>query len=235
MTLLLLACATSTESASTDPAPVPVLDTQVELQDTGPDVSYNGPAYEPCVSDAQCGPGSACTYVPGYAGQYCAPPCDQPQDCDLDGTLTFETVCLDNGRCARACEDSCPEELTCQSVGELELCAGEPFGQAGMYGTCSHPNVDGTDCPLESSCFGGDYVGTEQGVCLPWCDDGGCPAAPDDTEGVTPICYDVGLDHPVCPLLCVADAHCPEGQTCLDLGFAGICAPEGAEVPDYDI
>ena len=104
-----------------------------------------------------------------------------------------------------------------------------------MYGTCSHPNVEGTDCPLGSSCFGGDYVGTDRGVCLPWCDDGSCPMAPEDTVGVSPICYDVGLDHPVCPLLCIDEAQCPEGQECLDLGFTGLCAPEGAQVPDYDL
>jgi len=210
--------------------PPPVEDTSVDWE-----VSYNGPAYEPCVSDAQCGPGSACDRVPGYAGSFCSPPCDIDGDgaeCDLDGTLAFDTTCLDNGRCARFCEDSCPETLDCQDVEDQELCAGEPFGGAGPYGTCSHPNVEGTDCPPESSCFGGDYVGTDSGVCLPWCDDGSCPGAPEGTRNVSTLCYDVGLDHPMCLLLCtVGDSDCPEGQGCLDLGIAGLCAPEGAESP----
>lgn len=211
--------------------------------DTDWPVSYNGPAYEPCVSDAQCGPGSACDRVPGFAGSYCALPCEADGDgleCDLDGTLTFDTTCLSNGRCARLCEgesddtagDSCPDTLACQAFGGMELCAGEPFGTSGNYGTCSHPNVSGTDCPPESSCFGGDYVGTDSGVCLPWCDLDACPTPPDGTSNVTPICYDVGFEHPLCPLLCtVGNSSCPEGQECLDLGFAGICAPEGSESP----
>ena len=232
MLFLFLACADSGLDANfvDDGSPPPVEDTSVEWE-----VSYNGPAYEPCVSDAQCGPGSACDRVPGYSGSYCAPACDpagEGVECDLDGTLEFDTLCLSSGRCARFCEGSCPETLECQDVQDDELCAGEPFGTAGNYGTCSHPNVAGTDCPPESDCFGGDYVGTESGVCLPWCDDGSCPGAPEGTEGVTTLCYDVGFEHPMCLLLCqVGDSTCPEGQGCLDLGVAGLCAPEGAESP----
>jgi hypothetical protein len=242
MILLLLACSgdpespTETADSSTD---TQVQDTQV--YDTGPPVSYNGPAYEPCVSDAQCGPGSACDQVPGFAGSYCAPPCDGDGDgseCDLDGTLGIETLCLDNGRCAQVCSDDptvCPTTLECQELNSLDesLCAGEPFGQAGPYGTCTHPNVAGTDCPPESDCFGGDYIGVDEGSCLPWCDDGSCPGAPDGVEGASPLCYDAGLEHPVCVLLCTPDESiCPDGQECLNLySNVGLCVPEGGTSP----
>jgi hypothetical protein len=208
-------------------------------RDSGLQVSYNGPAYEPCVSDAQCGPGSECTTVPGYAGHYCGLPCDPGGDaaeCDLDGTLDFGTVCLETGRCARECGEptNCPETLDCQQVeaDTLGLCAGESYGGAGFYGICTHPNVEGTDCPEESSCFGGDYIGIDDGICLPWCDDYTCPEPPADSDGTSPICYDIGLDHPMCILLCIpGSSECPRAQECLDLGGFGLCVPEGAESP----
>ncbi|MCB9765950.1 MAG: hypothetical protein H6739_39615 [Alphaproteobacteria bacterium] len=229
---LVLAC---TPASEPDPDPDPVVDTAPADDGYLP---WMGSAYVPCVSDAECDAGAACTTVPGFGGLYCAPPCDplEPADpaCDLDGALPFETQCMTNGRCARACgePDSCPEALDCMPEPPedgLSLCAGEPYGSAGFYGTCSHPNVDGTDCPEASSCFGGDYLGIDEGACLPWCDDGSCPPPPAGTSGVTTICYDVGLDHPSCALLCVPDdSTCPIGQTCFDLGFTGLCAPEGA-------
>ena len=53
-------------------------------------------------------------------------------------------------------------------------------------------------------------------------------------DGVTaaPLCYDVGLEHPVCALICIPDSSvCPDSQSCLDLGSIGLCAPEGTELP----
>jgi hypothetical protein len=213
------------------------------LADTGDQptaqITGSSTAYSPCVTDASCDPGEACTTVPGFASPYCAPACDpesapaaQLQACDrLEGVAT---TCLSTGRCARECgdPDSCPDALACQpeaSVGPV--CAGEELGQAGFYGTCTHPMTEGPDCPAESSCFGGSLLGIDNGVCLPWCDSGACPEIPEDVRGATPLCYDVrsyGFDHPMCVLLCVpASAECPDGQTCLDYGGVGICAPEG--------
>lgn len=223
---------------------------------TGPSSSYVGPAYEPCVTEAECDPGSACTTLSGFTGHYCAPACDPAGtgfECQVEG-LDFDTTCQANGRCARTCAedhvatntdegpdrspaDDCPEGLECQQTDEAEFhCSGEPSGQAGFYGICGHPNVDGTDCPAESTCFGGSYIGIEDlGICLPWCDDNTCEPPPEGTSGATPYCYEAGLDHPVCLLLCApgGDSICPQGQECLDLGYGGLglCAPDGTELP----
>ncbi|MCB9744151.1 MAG: hypothetical protein H6741_16260 [Alphaproteobacteria bacterium] len=233
--LALFACQTAPPETTGDAAD----DSVVSTLDSEPAVSlqpYEGPAYAPCVTDAQCDAGSACASVPGYAGLYCAPPCEPGDDaaCALPG-LDFETTCLSNGRCARACgePDSCPESLECSAepvADELTLCAGGEYGTSGYYGTCSHPLVDGPDCPLESTCFGGDYIGVDEGACLPWCTTGECPSPPDDASGVSPLCYDGELDYPICVLLCVPDASdCPGDQECFSLGSVGICAPPGAE------
>lgn len=237
--LSLFACAPAPEHVDWPPPAQPDGVATDSDADSGLGVSYNGPAYEPCVSDAECGPGSDCTNVPGFAGSYCALPCDPAgtgAECDLDGTLDFGTTCLDHGRCARECGDpaACPDTLDCQAIAEpaASLCAGEPYGGAGFYGICTHPNVDGTDCPEESSCFGGDYIGIDDGICLPWCDDLTCPAAPDDSSATSPLCYDIGYDHPLCVLLCVpSSSECPTDQECLDLGGFGLCVPYGAESP----
>jgi hypothetical protein len=220
--------------------------------------SYAGPDYGACVSDAQCEPGSWCTPVPGHAQSYCAPPCDPAgdgADCGDPAALGFQPVCLENGRCAQGCDegalaaeaqdgnlvaaagDACPTGLECVLAAvdedtEQPLCAGAKGGGSGFYGLCTHPNVDGSDCPDASSCFGGSYLGIEDGVCLPWCDDGSCAPVPD---GVTasPLCYDVGLEHPMCVLLCVPDdSVCPDAQFCYDFGSVGICVPDGSVI-DY--
>ncbi len=206
-----------------------------------PPADYDGPAYTECVTDAQCDPGSACTTVPGHGGLYCAPPCDPDGDgseCALQGKA-YETMCLDNGRCARACldNDPCPDTVGCFEVVEYEteLCAGEEAGGAGYYGVCSHPNIPGPDCPPETECLGGSFVGTDEaGICLPWCDDGSCPTPPAGTENVSTLCYDIGFEHPLCALLCTPGASvCPVLEFCLDTGFGvGVCAPDGAEIPD---
>ncbi len=259
--VLLAACAAP---VADDPSPPAPDDDDVANDDDSasddddatplPPQPYAGPAYTPCVSDAQCDPGSACTTVPGYGGSFCAPPCEAGGDgaeCALLG-LPYGTQCLPSGRCARACADgeavvpdqedpptdvapppdACPDPITCRDVDGAPLCAGQPSGQAGYYGTCSHPMIEGTDCPIDSACYGGSFIGTEDaGVCLPHCDDGLCPAPVDATQ-VTTICYDIGFDHPVCALLCtVGVSECPWGQFCFDVGFTGICAPEGAENP----
>ena len=210
--------------------------------DTGDAACYpfGTQAYQTCTTEAECDPGSACTTVPGYDGAYCAPPCDPEGDaseCDPDGAFDVDLYCTSAGRCARGCgePDTCPEDLDCQEVGELgdaAVCAGGLSGTSGNYGLCSHPNEAGTDCPPETSCFGGDFIGIDSGVCLPWCDDGSCPTAPDGTELVTPYCYEAGLDHPVCFLLCNEGATCPEAQECLAITDSiGLCAPEGTEIP----
>ena len=220
--------------------------------------SYAGPDYGTCVSDAQCDPGSWCTQVPGYAQAYCAPPCDPQGDgseCGDAGDLGFATVCLESGRCAQACDaqsvatpaddgslvaaatDECPANLECvvaavSDDSEQPICAGVRGGGSGFYGACSHPNVDGSDCPDASSCFGGSYLGIDSGVCLPWCDDGVCSPVPDGVTA-TPLCYDVGLAHPMCVLLCAVDESvCPDQQFCYDFGSFGICVPDGS-VLDY--
>ena len=201
-------------------------------------------AYSACVTDAQCDPGSACTTLPGYGGSYCAPPCDPEGDgseCDPDGLLDVDTVCTEGGRCARACgePDSCPEGLDCQlmdedsELGGMSLCAGEPSGQAGHYGVCTHPQAAGIDCPEDSMCFGGEFLGIDEGICLPYCHDGTCQAAPDEAYGVTGYCIDGYLEEPVCVLLCYDGSTCPERQECVEIySGIGLCAPEGTEVPD---
>ncbi len=244
---LLVACAPEPDEP---PPPPPAADDDdsgeavIDDDDATDPLPYVGPAYDPCVADAQCDPGSACTTVPGYDGLYCAPPCDPAGDgseCALLG-LPYDTMCLANGRCARACDDeaACPDSVACAAVtvgdAETDLCAGEPSGVAGFYGICTHPNVDGLDCPEETQCLGGALVGTDElGICLPWCDDGTCPTPPAETVAASPLCYDIGFDHPLCVLLCPLDGsgECPYDQFCLNTGFGvGICAPEGAEVPD---
>ncbi len=237
--VLITACGPEPEHVTWPPPPLPQGADSGTVADSAPPQSYAGPAYQPCVSPAQCDPGSDCTHVPGFAGTFCSPPCDGQGDgseCALDGSLDFDTVCLDHGRCARTCgdPDTCPETLECQAVGDpaTDLCAGEPFGAAGFYGVCTHPNIDGADCPEESSCFGGDYIGIETGICLPWCDDLTCPAAPEDSSGTSPLCYDIGFDHPLCVLLCIpGSSECPTSQECLDLGGFGLCVPPGAKSP----
>jgi len=228
--------------------------------DTGaPGVSYVGPDYQACVTDAQCEPGSGCLTVPGHMESYCAPPCDPTGDgaeCDLTGTgdMGFPTTCLRTGRCAQACaedavaapgsdgislvrdpDDACPDGLECTQVeatdGTAPLCAGPQAGGSGYYGICSHPNVDGGDCPEQTSCFGGSYIGLDIGICLPWCDDGSCPASPAGVSAA-PLCYDAGLEHPVCALICIFDSSsCPDGQFCQSVGSVGLCIPDGAELP----
>lgn len=211
-------------------------------EDTLPDDQWDAfsRAYQTCVTEADCDAGSACTEVSGYGTAYCAPACDPEGDaseCDPEGLLGAETWCSSSGRCVRACEDdtgtdTCPEDLACQDDEgwPAPVCAGEEAGKAGYYGTCTHPMVEGIDCPPESSCFGGDIIGVETGVCLPWCDDGLCEPVPDSVSGVSPVCYDVGLDHPVCALICVPDSStCPEGQACSQVSSSlGLCIPEGA-------
>lgn len=256
ITLLLVGCAAPVSDEPVPPgiAPVDDDDSAAAADDDDAAPMYDGPAYRPCVSDAQCDPGSACTTVPGYGGTFCAPPCDPGGDsseCALPG-LPYATTCLASGRCGRACDPdeqivpdrfngpkepppsdhACPDPLTCRDVDGDALCAGAPSGQAGYYGTCSHPMVEGSDCPTESACYGGSFIGTDEaGICLPHCDSGLCPV-PDNASGVSTICYDIGFDHPVCALLCDPNSSvCPAGQFCFDIGFAGICAPEGAENP----
>jgi hypothetical protein len=254
--VLLAGCAASTSDEVVDEPAFDdddATDTLLDDDDATP-YSYVGPAYESCVSHAQCDPGSACEAIPGYGGTFCSPPCDPDGDgdeCALEG-LPYGTSCLPNGRCARECaddedivpddlgwldgtpdvEDGCPEPLTCRDVAGEALCAGSPSGQSGFYGTCSHPMVEGADCPTTSACYGGSFIGTDEaGICLPHCDDGLCPTPANATD-VSTICYDIGFDHPVCALLCtVGVSECPFGQFCFDIGFAGICAPEGAENP----
>ncbi|MCB9780179.1 MAG: hypothetical protein H6742_16550 [Alphaproteobacteria bacterium] len=226
--------------------------------------SYVGPDYAPCISDGQCEPGSACTEVPGHATRYCAPPCTPGGDgseCDLTdgGDMGFDTVCLSNGRCARTCSedqvasegdspgvlvpadgDECPSTLECRATGDDGddggsgfLCAGPDRGSSGPYGMCTHPQMDGPDCPDQHSCYGGGYIGLDVGVCLPWCDTGACPTVPDGTSA-SPLCYDIGLDHPVCALICIPGAStCPVEQECVTIySSIGLCLPEGAEIPD---
>ncbi len=211
--------------------------------DEGPDAdSWDtlARAYQSCVTEADCDAGSACTEVQGYGAAYCAPACDPAGDgseCDPDGALGAETFCSDAGRCVRACADdegtdTCPDALACQEADAFPspVCAGEEAGSAGYYGTCTHPMIEGPDCPESSSCFGGALIGVETGVCLPWCDDGLCEPVPDSAVGVSPFCYDVGLEHPVCALICSPDGStCPSGQACtLVTSSLGLCIPEGA-------
>lgn len=216
---------------------------------------YDGPAYRSCVSDAQCRAGDACTTVPGYSGRFCAPACDPVGDgaeCELLG-LPFDTMCLESGRCARSCGSSelpgsinqegdedytlCPSTVGCQNVEGTRMCAGDTFGQAGLYGTCAHPLADGTDCPEMTTCVGGAVIGTDElGICLPWCDDGSCPTPPSDAFNTTTICYDIFLEHPMCALLCdFSDplTTCPLGQECQEFFGYGLCAPPGAQPPDF--
>ncbi|GEM_PF-1424957 len=210
-----------------------------EPPDTGDEaVSYAGPSYAPCTNDAECAPGDACTTVSGYAGQYCAPPCDPAGDgdeCQLEG-LPFDTECLDNARCAQVCDGTddggCHEDLSCAGYEDLELCVGEAAGTSGLYGTCNHPNTSGPDCPEGTTCFGGDYLSVDAGVCLPYCEDYTCPDPEGNVDG-SPYCYDIGLDYPVCFLFCTPDATtCPDTQECFDTGYGvGICAPPGVESP----
>lgn len=193
-------------------------------------------AFSACVTEADCDPGSACTTVQGYGGAYCAPACEPGGDgdeCDSEGVLGVDTFCSTAGRCVRACgePDSCPDALDCQDAAAFPapVCAGEVAGVAGYYGTCTHPMTDGPDCPESSSCFGGALIGVEDGVCLPWCDDGTCEPVPETAVGVSPVCYDVGLEHPVCALICSpGSSTCPPAQECTDLGGLGLCVPEGA-------
>lgn len=228
--------------ADDDDATEALVDDDDATEAPTPPADYAGPAYLECVTEAQCDPGSACTTVPGHGGLYCAPACDPLGDgseCQLQGKA-FDTMCLDNGRCARTCldEDPCPETVGCVEVEAVEeqLCAGEESGGAGFYGVCTHPNIPGPDCPPETECLGGAFVGTDDaGVCLPWCDDGSCPTPPAGTVNVNTLCYDIGFEHPLCVLICqpTGGSVCPMLEFCLDTGFGvGICAPDGAEVPD---
>lgn len=237
---LIVAVACRGTGSSDGAAPAAWVPPVADAVDTGaaPPVGAAPRDYASCLAESDCAPGQACTSVPGFVGRYCADACDPslPAEaaaaaCDAPGAPG--AVCLETGRCARTCgdPDSCAPGLDCQVLeGGAAVCAGDEAGGAGFFGTCTHPNEDGPDCPPASSCFGGSLIGVEDGVCLPWCDDGTCPPAPDDTEGTAGLCYDVGLDHPVCALVCSPGASvCPGGQVCLDLGFIGLCAPEGAD------
>ncbi len=232
--LLALACqtGTTTSAGGVTPDALAQVDTGEAI---GSGYSFSDRAYEVCVSDASCDAGASCRAVPGHATSYCAPPCDPDGDGSECGVDDVAGVCTTAGWCARSCgdPDTCPDDLACADVDALgPVCAGEELGTAGYYGTCTHPQLDGPDCPPSSSCYGGDLLGIEDGVCLPWCDDNVCQPVPEDTQGVTPICYDVGLDHPVCALLCRPDdSTCPTGQECRDLGFTGLCIPEGSSLP----
>lgn len=261
LSLLLLAC-DPTASSPLDTAGVPSGDGgETTLADGGSSSStqsYTGPDYQRCIGDAQCEAGSACVEVPGHANLYCAPPCDpggDGQECQLGEELElgFETRCLDTGRCARTCPeedaategdkpgslvraegDECPQELECVASQDDFLCAGPARGTAGPYGLCTHPQMDGPDCPELHSCYGGSYIGLDVGVCLPWCDTGECPSAPAGTVA-SPLCYDIGLEHPVCALICIPDSGtCPEDQECIQVySSIGLCLPEGSQIPDF--
>lgn len=239
--VFMVACSPTSGTRGDGLPPAPATTDGADTGTTGESQwSFTGRAYQTCISDAECDPGSACTSVPGHATSYCAPACTpDPETPDAPNaacaTDTAEGVCLSTGRCAQSCAevDRCDPALACADVdGVGPICAGEEGGTSGYYGTCSHPQLEGADCPPSSSCYGGELLGIEDGICLPWCDDNVCQPVPDGTEGVTPICYDVGLDHPVCALLCtVDDSVCPDDQACLDLGFIGLCAPDGTTVP----
>jgi hypothetical protein len=250
----LLAALTGGCAPESDPSEAPIDEPASEAPVDEEPTPYDGPAYRACVSDAQCRAGDACTTVPGYAGSFCAPACDPGGDgseCALED-LPFGTRCLESGRCARGCHSSelpgsvnpdgdedyrlCPSTVGCQNVDGERLCAGETFGQAGYYGTCTHPLMDGTDCPPASTCVGGAVIGTgDVGICLPWCDDGSCPPPPGQAFNTTTICYDILLDHPMCGLLCDTTSDlttCPDsGQECQEFYGYGLCAPPGAQVP----
>jgi hypothetical protein len=240
ITLLLALACNPTTTGGSGAAPGTLAVDATDSGAVGDDWSFTGQAYQACLADAECDPGSACTAVPGHATSYCAPACTPDPDAPealspACATDTAEGVCLPTGRCAQSCaeSDTCADELACADVEDVgEVCAGEQGGAAGYYGTCTHPQLDGPDCPPSSSCYGGELLGIEDGICLPWCDDNICQPIPDGTEGVTPLCYDVGLDHPVCALLCqVGDSVCPAEQECMDLGPVGLCAPVGTTVP----
>jgi len=255
LAVLLIGCSTPSvapapdDDDSAEPTPTP----EPTPEPTPVPVAYAGPSYLPCVTDAQCDPGDACTSLPGFSGDYCAPACDPAGDgaeCDRF-ELPFATSCMPNGRCGRACgadevlgEPSqegaddyalCPASVYCQEVDEQPMCAGDSFGQAGNYGVCYHPFLDGPDCPQGTQCLGGDLVGLDDvGLCLPECPAQTCPAPPSYTVNATPICYDVGYEVPLCALLCQAsleDTVCPDGTVCNEFFGFGICSPEGTESP----
>lgn len=232
--LLALACSPDPATTPAGIAPEALVETDTGTE-SGSGFSFSERAYETCIADSDCDAGASCRSVSGHATAYCAPACDPAGDGSECGVGDMKGVCAATGWCARSCgdPDTCPDDLACAEVDDLgAVCAGEELGTAGYYGTCTHPQVEGPDCPEQSSCYGGDLLGIEDGVCLPWCDDNVCQPIPDDTQGVTPFCYDVGLDHPVCALLCqVEDSVCPTGQECMDLGFTGLCIPEGSDLP----
>lgn len=238
---LLLAIACTTPEAPDAPPDLSGLTPPVSETESDPEpVSYSGPSYTPCVTDASCEPGEACTTVDGYDASYCAPPCDPAgagDECAPDGAVDYDTWCLPQGRCARSCDGGCPDDMACVSDDTGlpgEVCAGEPSGTSGYYGLCSHPNVDGTDCPDGSACYGGEYVNSDWGVCLPYCPDSSCPDSAEDGVTGTPICYDVGLELPVCALVCIPSVStCPSDQVCYELySNLGICAPADAYYED---
>ena len=230
MRWILLFCLVSCTSTSDDADPPP----DTGSPDTGPrdtGVSFSVPSYATCSSAAQCPPGDACTTVPGYAGRFCAPPCDPiagDTSCDTDGSIT--ATCLPTGRCVQTCSTDCPVGLECIQTDGWEVCAGEPNN---AYQTCL---VDPTtpspglalhaDCPGYSAClYFGDLFPAGVGACMPWCEHGTCPhqgLGIDAAPQCLPLTLFPGIDN--CALFCdpESEEQCPPGLAC---GSTNICLP----------
>lgn len=158
-----------------------------------------------CSRDDMCGPGGACLDF-GEGGQ-CYVVCSG--EC---GT------CASTEQCAPISAGGAPVEYL-PGV-DLAVCVPKPTGSQGAYDACGQ--ADGAcESGLDCTVFSADAT---RGYCAPSCASGeACP----EREGVAGQCAvgPAGASPTSCALLCTpgANAVCPAGMVCQDLGGAGAC------------
>ena len=172
------------------------------------------PLETPCSADTECESGLC--RDPGDGLRRCLDPCRGDRGDCLDGEVCVGTdgacsVCIDAGRfgSARGLGEICSEDAQCRS----NVCV----VREGV-GECATPCGAGNRCGEGFACIEGNcLLEREQPVGSP------CTSSADCALGA--VCAAQG-ERRWCTANCSADAPCPLGFSCVDVG-AMICAPVG--------